>query len=370
MLHDVHIENFRGFKSFGLTGLSQVNLLVGKNNSGKTALLEGIHFLASGGDPDVLMEAARRRGEFVFGSREEPALADVSHLFYGHDISEGATFTIRTNNAVTPVEVSAVPVDDVQPDLFGTVRGMHRHISKAPAFALRIKGQHPRSEDGHIFFLSEDGALLVDPDRRPRWHRTDRLREGPPIVFISPDSIAPASLGGMWNRVLQDKQESEVRSAMQILESDLEDIVFQTGDSLYRPYYGRSGVLVSFKGDRKRVPLGSMGDGMRRLLALSISLIHAKDGYLIIDEIDTGFHYSIMADMWALVVKTAANANIQVFATTHSFDCVRGLGVLSKREPDLRDCVALHKIERDISQNVAFTGEEVVNAVEQEIEMR
>ena len=56
---------------------------------------------------------------------------------------------------------------------------------------------------------------------------------------------------------------------------------------------------------------------MRRLLALAISLIQAKGGYLIVDEIDTGFHYSIMARMWELVVRTAQDSNIQVFAATH-----------------------------------------------------
>lgn len=109
---------------------------------------------------------------------------------------------------------------------------------------------------------------------------------------------------------------------------------------------------------------------MRRLLALSISLIHAKDGVLIIDEIDTGFHFSIMAKMWELVVRTAKDSNIQVFATTHSADCVKGLGLLCKASPDLQDDVSAHKVERNLESNVPFTGAEVLKAVEQDIEIR
>lgn len=198
----------------------------------------------------------------------------------------------------------------------------------------------------------------------------DEARDGPPIVFISPDSIASASLGGMWNQVLRNKQESSVREAMQILEPNLEDIVFQAGEIMYRSPAGRSVVLVSFNDQPRRVPLGSMGDGMRRLLALSISLSHTSDGILIIDEIDTGLHYSAMANMWKLVLTTAIASNIQVFATTHSLDCVRGLCIVCDGHPDLREKVAVQKIERGFEQSVAYTGADVINAAELDIEIR
>lgn len=67
MLTSVEITNYRGFKSYAMDGLRRVNLLVGKNNSGKTALLEGLQYFASGGDPAILAEIAERRGETVVG---------------------------------------------------------------------------------------------------------------------------------------------------------------------------------------------------------------------------------------------------------------------------------------------------------------
>ena len=345
--------------------MARVNLLVGKNNSGKTALVESVHLLASGGDQMVLADAARRRGEVVFAGREEPGFLDISHFFHGHDIRPGASFSLSADNGLPPVRVEAVQRGELEPtpDMFDSSRTLR------PAFALKIQGGRPDVK-GRTFFLSEEGALLIDPRRPIRRYFGDERREGPPVVFIAPDSIWPESLAGMWNQVLRDKQEGEVRKALQILEPGLEDIVFQTGEFAYRHYAGRSLVLASFAGDRRRVPLGSMGDGMRRLLALSISLIHAKGGYLLIDEVDTGFHYSVMAQMWELVVRTARESNIQVFATTHSADCVRGLGILCKRSPELRDDVSAHKIERNLESNVPFTGAEVLNAVEQDIEIR
>ena len=89
----------------------------------------------------------------------------------------------------------------------------------------------------------------------------------------------------------------------------------------------RGGIVVGVKGQEGRLPIGSMGDGMRRLMALATSLAFTKDGCLFVDEIDTGLHYSIMADMWQLVVEKSVASNTQVFATTHSWDCIEGLSL-------------------------------------------
>ena len=63
MLGTLQLHKFRGFDAYELTDLTRVNLLVGKNNSGKTSILEAIHFLVSKGDPFVLIRSANRRGE-------------------------------------------------------------------------------------------------------------------------------------------------------------------------------------------------------------------------------------------------------------------------------------------------------------------
>ena len=63
MLGTLRLEGFRGFETYSLSELTRVNLLVGKNNCGKTSILEAIQFLVSGGDPLVLTQAANRRGE-------------------------------------------------------------------------------------------------------------------------------------------------------------------------------------------------------------------------------------------------------------------------------------------------------------------
>lgn len=70
------------------------------------------------------------------------------------------------------------------------------------------------------------------------------------------------------------------------------------------------------------VPLGSMGDGMLRVLQIILKVFSAQGGFLLIDEFENGLHYSVQEKIWALIFKLAEQLNIQVFATTHSWDCI------------------------------------------------
>jgi AAA15 family ATPase/GTPase len=133
---------------------------------------------------------------------------------------------------------------------------------------------------------------------------------------------------------------------------------------------GRGGVLVSQKGSKRRVPLGSMGEGMRRILALAISLSQSRRGFLLVDEIDTGLHWSVMAKMWALVMRTARDLNVQVFATTHSLDCLRGLKDAVDDQADLRKHVRVHKVDVALREAITFSADDLSIAIDQEIEVR
>jgi AAA15 family ATPase/GTPase len=133
---------------------------------------------------------------------------------------------------------------------------------------------------------------------------------------------------------------------------------------------GRGGVLIGLKGVKRRVPLGSMGEGMRRILALAISLAQAKKGFLLVDEVDTGLHWSVMSRMWELVIRTASDLGVQVFATTHSLDCLRGLKDAVDEHDDLRKHVRVHKVDASLNEAITFTADDLLVAIEQEIEVR
>lgn len=103
---------------------------------------------------------------------------------------------------------------------------------------------------------------------------------------------------------------------------------------------------------------------------MALALATTKGGVLLIDEVDTGLHYSILGDVWLLIVEAAKRLNIQVFLTTHSYDCVRALAWLCQTRPDLGPEVSIQKIERKLDRSVSLDAKQIQIAIEQDIEVR
>ena len=216
---------------------------------------------------------------------------------------------------------------------------------------------------------SGEGVIDPDQDSYRLVQRTTRTDESVAVQLVTQDSLERYSMSDMWNRAITDGREQDVVEAMRTLEPKLNNIFFLTGEREAR-YGERGGILVEFQGTSKRYPLGSCGEGMRQLLALSLSLVRTQGGILLVDEIDTGLHYSTLGDMWLLVVKTAMQRNIQVFATTHSSDCFKGLAWLCENYPELRNEVSLQKIDRNLNEAVGLDGEQIRIADSEDIEVR
>ena len=129
-------------------------------------------------------------------------------------------------------------------------------------------------------------------------------------------------------------------------------------------------MFVKLQRSDRRFPLGSMGDGIKRLLVLAMTLVKSAGGYLLVDEIDTGLHYSVMVKMWKLVVETARRLDIQVFATSHSLDCIQALAGLYEDEPDVRDELSLHRIEKGAETSIRYSADEILAAARRQVEVR
>lgn len=370
MLRTLNLDGYRGFRSYELDGLTRVNLLVGKNNCGKTSILEAINLLVSGGSPWVLEQSARRRGEMKLPEDSEVRYRrenapDISHFFLGHTLSPSVSFSLSSDNQKVLASVDVLSIEDIrdesQSSLFDDETG------STPELGLKITNMG--RDDFPVLPINADGLLLMPQYSRSRqwWHRN--APPTPAQQFLTPDSLYPGSMRDMWDKVLFDGKESDVIDAMRILDPKLDTIHFLAG-SASRAFSGKAGVLVGFRGGGQRVPLGSHGDGMRRLLALSLSLIQTANGYLLIDEVDTGLHWTAMEEMWRLIVNTARKSNVQVFATTHSYDCIRGLASLVDSYADLASEVSIQKIDRSLARAVKLDAEKISIAVAQDIEVR
>ena len=328
---------------------------MGKNNCGKTSILEAVELLLSGGSVAVLRESALRRGEFEDTVRRG---VDVSHVFHGHRCTPGASFELSSSGRRKRLTGKILALDEIGDvaERWAAVarrRRLDADDEPTPAFGLSLV---PDRKSPIVLPITEDGSLL---DRAWAHHVSNGFSRRE-VRFLNFES---SSMRVAWNSVLAEGRESEIVEAMRILMPEIDSIHFLAGG-------GRQGILVGQRNVKPRLPVGSYGEGMRRLLAISLALVSTRDGYLLIDEIDTGLHWTVMDEMWRLVVEAAERSNVQVFATTHSYDCIRGLGTLIRCRPDLADGVAIHKVHGLLDKSVRVAGKEIPIAMEQDIEVR
>ena len=118
------------------------------------------------------------------------------------------------------------------------------------------------------------------------------------------------------------------------------------------------------------MPIGSMGDGIWRMLGLALNVVHCANGILLVDEIDTGLHHTVMTKMWKFLYEAAKLYNVQVFATTHSRDCYQSLAAVCHDFIAEKSDITIQRIERGRQEAVAYTEQEIIAAAEHDIEVR
>lgn len=374
MLRHVLIENYRGLKRLELQGLSRVNLFVGKNNSGKTSVLEAMQ-LAESDDPICeLTRSAWRRSEApaqVAKPRNNQEM-EIRHFFLDRDISPGSSFRIYTDDMSIPaleitLRESAELIEQAKSESESSTvvkqivspRNFSSALLKCP-YILEIS-----SPTGECLRVGLNDQKCFD-SRFTQPTRFSGGQENVVTFFVSTASLANVELARIWDAIALEPEEELIYRALRIIEPELERIAFLSGRNGYR----EQGVVVKLKGHKERIPLGSFGEGLRRILVLAFALVKSAGGILLIDEIDTGLHYSIMSQVWEVLIRTAKELDVQVFATTHSQDCIDGLADVLLQHQELHEEVSLQRVEQGVEKAVNYTAEEIILASRQHIEVR
>jgi hypothetical protein len=365
MLRSLRIMSFRGLRELTMTGLARVNLLVGTNNCGKTSVLEATHMLAAPGSAVPLWQAQVTRGVLIDTRNRE---IDLAHLVHGHQIVEGSGFRFAAETDDGPVEFAAsflprdTPVKGLDDDLEGA--GSPDELGSLAPMWLKLEWVSGTPRGGFQVPLTRRGGA------RERDLVTVRVDAGAPrpALLVGGGGLHSSSVITMFERVVLTPEETTVLDALRAIEPGIERIASVGSNPRWSGRSGQDlpgGLAMMVSG--KRVPIGTMGDGIWRLLGIALALVSARGGVLLVDEIDTGLHYTVLVDMWRLVLATARSLDVQVFATTHSRDCYEALAAVTEAN---RNEISLQRIERGKAHAIAFNEAELQQAAERGLEVR
>jgi AAA15 family ATPase/GTPase len=365
MLKSLKIENFRCFKNFEIQQLGKINLIVGSNNSGKSSILEAIYLLKSDSKFESIKEMMIGRGEYFSGSEDQRKgyELDVRHLYNNYQIESNKKILISANNQSEGISIFVKNEEDN--DL--TEEFSDEEYQK---LNLVIEDLGEVKQRDHKFQLSATNGL-------PFEYFSNRARNfkypaGMRVQFVGSSSLLPREMMKIFDdHISLTNEEQFIIEALQSIEPNIIRLNTKSNELLNsRSGSPRIGFIILLSGEDLPLPIGNMGDGIWRMLALALAVVYAKNGVLLVDEIDTGLHFSVMTKMWKMIWETAKRLNVQVFATTHSDDCWKSLAEIADAEPLSDDGILIHRIEKGKSKSIIFTQEELAIAPKLKVEVR
>jgi hypothetical protein len=185
----------------------------------------------------------------------------------------------------------------------------------------------------------------------------------PPVGFVTTRRLVAAELALLWNRVVLTPGEDATIAALRLVDPAVDRIAI-SGSS------APAVAQVRLHGASGPIPLGTLGEGVSRILALALQLATAAGGVLLVDELENGLHWSVMPKVWRFLVETARSLDVQVFATTHSKDCVEAIAEVHREHPEIAGEISVHRLEAGRETPVRFDASRLASYVEMDLEMR
>jgi ABC-type taurine transport system ATPase subunit len=399
-LESLEIQGYRLFDRLVIPRLGRVNLITGKNNTGKTTILEALRLYADRAAPETLVETLIGRDELgpvalVGEGSVTPLLDAFQNLYHGRPRPSEPKAAVR----IGPCDPSGHQLV-VYPGWYEADESTGQEQWLLPglgAMDLSVKNVRPSVQ---VAFEGKSARFWFDEIPRhvrhalisPDLQQLGQVR----CAYVGPGGLTSSECARLWDGVALTDLEGEVIRALQIIEPGVErlSLVGQAGSMLTTATIPTSGALansvtggtgnvvpssgtglgtrvfrVRVGGVRDPFPLKSMGDGINRILGITLALVAAQSGLLLLDEIENGIHYTKQEELWRHLFRLAAELDVQVFATTHSYDCVLAFQQAATEHPDEGVLVRLNERQGHVTATL-FDEKDLSIVAAEEIEVR
>jgi len=354
------VKNFRCFKDLELGDLARINLIAGKNNVGKTALLEAFWIHQGGNNATLGLKIDAFRGIHEFNSQE--LLRDLFREFDSSRKIELSSYDDAGNTRRTIIteceqRITQFPLSENNENMTPeqeTSSQLSEPLSSGIAF--NYIDESGKGYEASMYLVEGNGKMRVQFDRAS-------FPKRPVGTFLAAQSRTdPAVNAERFGNLRITKEQGEMVRILREIEPRLQSL-----DVIPR---GGKPIVHGDIGLDRLVPLPLLGEGTNRLLSYSLAIAHAADGIVLIDEIENGLHYMVRADVWKAIAALARRYNVQVFSTTHSEGCIRVAhrAFVEDGQYDFR----LHRLDRvaDTIEAVTYDQETLAVALEDGLEVR
>lgn len=363
MFKTITVKNFRCFEDLTVSKIERVNLIGGINNIGKTALLEAIYLMTLS-SIEIPLKLNFDRGVFSLKTFDVEEICEW--LFYQKKANKAIKIKVTDEQNIES-ELKLSLERAASPRLFPlSLSSNRRKTLKDLKLEFKIGDQKPLNL---TLFLSADKE---DPDTaRLGIEHKDTSPEDieittfPASDFISSRlRISPTEDAEKFSFLEAQNKQDEIVKILQILEPRLKRLsVLVTGGLP---------IINGDIGGNYLIPVSLMGEGMSRLLSIVLSIMNAPGGTVLIDEIENGIHYSVLAKIWESIAEASKIFNTQIFATTHSQECINSAHqAFAKLESyDFRYFRLERENKTNLIKTVIYEKENIGTSIDLNLEMR
>lgn len=354
MLQEVTIKNFKCFKDLYVPELGRMTLISGKNNVGKTSLLEAIFLFLDRGSPHMLLRQYGWRGipkvdlepSSLYGPffHKENLQKEMS-IEIKIDGSQHKTLYKFTENFVPPTPpskpvTSASTTEDIPPISVSALDIVYTHKNK------KIQTSH--------HWVGQGGKVNLTTDKM--------IERVCPAHFLSTSINLGKDLVDVFSKLSQQNKEDEIIEFLKIIEPRLEAIKIITNKDIVTLH----GKLIDLE---CTLELNLMGQGLVKLLRIILAIIAAQNGVVFVDEFENGVHHSVLSKVWLAIAKSLRKYNCQLITTTHSDECLKASCNVYKKYPEDYRHIRLDRKDGEFSAKLS-NYEMVASAIKTNLELR
>lgn len=347
-IDDFEIHNFRGIEKLSIQNCSQINVLIGKNNIGKTSVLESVFLLAGMSNPQLPLNVNLFRGIMPQN------VNNLSFLFYGLDVSNAISFTAHfTNGYQRKLKIS--PQRQMLTDLASNPGQISMANSALVGLTLDFSEKYAdKEQDTYKSSMSYEVSAIrneIDPNYFEEISATYIHSESSRNDFT--DSIS---------KIVKEKRDSELLELIQHFDPNIESFKLLP-----------DGLFLSIKGLNKMVLVNAVGDGLKKFITIAAAMLAHQNALIMIDEIENGIHYSAYSTLWRALFKAAQKNNNQLFITTHSYEELEYLRQAIGDAPTFQEMLSVFTINKSSKRGLEalhYGYESFASALDCENEMR
>jgi AAA domain, putative AbiEii toxin, Type IV TA system len=362
MLREIHIEHFRSFREIRAENCGQINLILGRNNVGKTAFLEAVELLREPNPRNL-----KRTKSEPFMSREQARRLYVSEWqwsFYDGDTSRPFILHSEEDEGSTRVSAHYQERDERDEVIFRPGMDYGEDLT---ILERRISVFMESFANSQQLLPTQIEAFLRPGESSPEV-RVSGPRVARPISLLGSDRGRSSSGANRFSRLLGTDMERVLVECLRSLDSRLIKLEVKSEPAGRGTSY--SSLIAWLEGLRRPIPIELMGEGFSSLATILLYLMTQRGRVGLIDEIENGLHYSVLESVWKGVAEACARRQVQLFATSHSYECVEAAYRAFEDRPDLLRVFRLDRQNDGTVKARAFDYKHLMTALEQGLDVR